>query len=278
MAEISNASSDSHAFLYQDGRMRDIQPPNLVGISRAWAINRSGQVLMSAEQTGGPWRLIIYQNGEWKDMSPVQTDCLALAMNNRGDVVGEAGYTPFLISSGKVTWLPKAVSIEAMNDSQQMVGNSWTSENYGEEHGFVEQDGQAEDLNDLIPASAHCKIFEAKAINDNGQIVGYGHIDQTTSGTFLLTPVPSSGSGTNFGPGTSVFTIKSNVIVTGTSKGVVLRVLYRVGHRPLRTAIGTNKWHFPAKLSIGRNRIAVIIERPQGHSRPVVYYITREKN
>lgn len=273
---ISDSSTDFHAFLYQNGRMRDIQPPNLVGLSRPWAINKSGQVVMSAEQTGGPWRLIIYQNGEWKDISPVQTDCFAHAMNDRGDIVGEAQDTPFLVSSGKVTWLPKAVSIEAINNSQQMVGYSWTSENYGEEHGFVEQDGQAEDLNDLIPASVHCKIFEAKAINDNGQIVGYGGVDGV-SGTFLLTPIPSSASGTNFDPGTEAFTTRPTVTVAGTSKGVVLRVLYRVGHRPLRTAIGANKWHFPAKLSMGRNRIAVIIERPQGHSRPVVYYITREK-
>jgi hypothetical protein len=49
------------------------------------------------------------------------------------------------------------------------------------------------DLNSLISPTSGWVLEQANAINDNGQIVGFGTIDGETHG-FLLTPVPEPGS------------------------------------------------------------------------------------
>jgi hypothetical protein len=51
------------------------------------------------------------------------------------------------------------------------------------------QGGAISDLNDLVPDDSGWTITRATAINDLGQIVGYGMIDGNEH-AFLLTPVP----------------------------------------------------------------------------------------
>jgi probable HAF family extracellular repeat protein len=169
-------------------------------------------------------------------------------------------------------------NVNAINNSRQIVGSAWTDITTNKAlKGFIYQDGKAENLNDLIPKQSRYYIWEATDINDAGQITCLIVDPGTGGGAFLLTPIPSSASSVDFGSQIPSVTTKPEIIVKGTVKGVVLRVLYRVGRGPFHTAIGTNAWKFRAKLAIGRNRIAVVIERPQGRSRAKVYYIVREK-
>ncbi len=46
------------------------------------------------------------------------------------------------------------------------------------------------DLNDLIPSNSGWMLADAKAINDSGQIVGYGFDINGEQHAFLLTPIP----------------------------------------------------------------------------------------
>ena len=57
-------------------------------------------------------------------------------------------------------------------------------------HAFVYTGGSLADLNDLLaPGHGWEYLTSADAINDNGQIVGYGRIGGQFR-AFLMTPVP----------------------------------------------------------------------------------------
>ncbi|HEY2119930.1 MAG TPA: hypothetical protein VGH37_12145 [Candidatus Acidoferrum sp.] len=77
-----------------------------------------------------------------------------------------------------------------INDLGDVVGNSQYANNYSSgEHAFIwskEKKGMR-DLNDLIPRDSRWMLFDARAINNQGQIVGSGIVNQQTH-AFLLTP------------------------------------------------------------------------------------------
>jgi hypothetical protein len=85
---------------------------------------------------------------------------VAKAINNHGQVVGHVGC---VTSAGFDDYTYAAI---------------WDAE-----HGW-------RNINDLIPPGTDWTLDAATAINDRGQIVGYGHIgsDLDTSNAFLLTP------------------------------------------------------------------------------------------
>ena len=73
-----------------------------------------------------------------------------------------------------------------INNLGQVVGSSGHP-------GFLWQDGVMTDLNDLIPPGAGWDIRVARAINDSGQIAGYGYVDLgqgDRTHAFVMTPVP----------------------------------------------------------------------------------------
>ena len=57
-------------------------------------------------------------------------------------------------------------------------------------HAFLYSNGTMTDLNNLISPSFGWTLESATAINDNGQIVGYGLGPSGQTDAFLLTPVP----------------------------------------------------------------------------------------
>lgn len=70
-----------------------------------------------------------------------------------------------------------------INDKGQIVGSSDTAQK--EKHAFLYQDGVMTDLNTLLPAKSGWVLHEARAINNKGEIVGYGTINGNTR-AFLL--------------------------------------------------------------------------------------------
>jgi probable HAF family extracellular repeat protein len=76
-----------------------------------------------------------------------------------------------------------------INNNGQVVGRSSTTSNaYGE--AFLYSGGKMTDLNNLIPANPGWTLTQANAINDSGQIVGFGFNPSGQTHAFLLTPVP----------------------------------------------------------------------------------------
>ncbi len=73
-----------------------------------------------------------------------------------------------------------------INDSGQVVGEC--QPNSGVFHAFLYSGGTMEDLNGLIPQSSDWTLEWAYAINDNGQIVGWGINPAGQQKAYLLTP------------------------------------------------------------------------------------------
>ena len=75
-----------------------------------------------------------------------------------------------------------------INAAGQVVGWSYTSG--GAYDAFLYSSGSMVDLNSLIAPSSGWTLLQANAVNDNGQIVGYGTYEGETE-AFLLTPTPA---------------------------------------------------------------------------------------
>ena len=149
---LITANQGSHAFLY-DGAMHDLG--SLGGsYSEGRSINSSGHVAgFSSLVNDSPLHAFLF-DGAMHDLGTLGgTESLGFGINASNIVVG----------------------------SSYLAGNA-------AQHAFL-FDGAMHDLNSLIDPSAGWVLTEARAINDRGQIVGYGVIGGHTH-AFLMTPVP----------------------------------------------------------------------------------------
>jgi probable HAF family extracellular repeat protein len=79
-----------------------------------------------------------------------------------------------------------------INDGGQVVGAALTAS--GEFHAFVHRGaGPMQDLNELIDPTLGWVLYDARGINDLGQIVGTGNHNGDIR-AFLLTPIPEPAS------------------------------------------------------------------------------------
>jgi probable HAF family extracellular repeat protein len=160
-----------HAFLYSGGKMTDLG--TLGGnSSRASGINNNRQIVGISHVSGSMSHAFLYTilntGGTMTDLQDT-VDTLggqqpgsstAYAINNNGAIVGSSSGGPFLYSGGTVTLLsfdPSPYS-RSINDSGQVVG-------IGIHGGVLKYSGGTVDL----PSG-----FWPIAINNSGQIVGYG--------------------------------------------------------------------------------------------------------
>lgn len=148
----------SHGFLCNGSAMTDLGTLPGGVTSLANAINSSGIIVGQSDgtSTGGTWHAVKWNaNGKIKDLGVLKggTYSVAFGINDSNVVVGYAN-TP--------DNAPHAIR--------------WTSS-----HGM-------QDLNSLIPADSGWTLINANAINNLGQITGYGSIGGSNH-AFLLNPV-----------------------------------------------------------------------------------------
>ncbi|WP_414652315.1 PEP-CTERM sorting domain-containing protein [Ideonella sp.] len=152
----------SHAFLYSERVMTDLG--SLGGdFSLGWGINNAGEVAGYSLTSNAVDHAFLYSRG---------------LMNDLGTLSGGAGSVAF-----------------GINDVGQVVGESGTADGHSV-HAFMYSDGQMVDLNDLIDSQSGWILVSAQAINNHGQIAGYGLLDGQLQ-AFLITPtvaVPEPGS------------------------------------------------------------------------------------
>jgi probable HAF family extracellular repeat protein len=198
---------DRHAFLYSNGTMTDID--SFGGYSVAFAINDEGVIVGLASPNNGPATAFVYSQGVTTNIFPLGTESDARDVNNRGQVVGEfltadqTAFHGFLYSDGVITDLGSPNSPEtiafAINDQQQVAGTTFVPfestcsgvpcVQYAP-HAFFYEGGNMTDLNALIPSASGWVLSWGMDINNNGQIAGYGVLNDEFR-AFLLTPATS---------------------------------------------------------------------------------------
>jgi probable HAF family extracellular repeat protein len=223
--------TNQHAFLYSNGLMTDIG--SLGGLSAALDVNNAGTIVgfSSTETSEGRAHAFVYSSGLMRDIDPyvvVSSESFAHGVNNLGQVVGQfliqdqTAHHAFLYSEGTFYDIGVAESPEtvatAINDEGQIVGVTLVpyedvcfDPNQGGyvictkyiQHAFSYQAGQMVDLNAVIPVGSGWELEWAFDINNHGQIVGYGSVNDRFR-AFVLTPAISQeqckkGAWKNFG-------------------------------------------------------------------------------
>jgi probable HAF family extracellular repeat protein len=148
----------SHAFLW-DGTLHDL---GALGGDLSWAsaVNDQGQVVGGwSMEPGSVSRGFLYDGATMRDLGTFGGDRGgAIDINNRGQILGSS-YTR---------------GFEGAPDVRRA---------------FLYEDGTAYDLNDLIDARLGSRLEDAVAINDFGQIVASGYVNNQRH-YYFLTPVP----------------------------------------------------------------------------------------
>jgi probable HAF family extracellular repeat protein len=177
--------------------------PGKVG-SYADAINNAGQVVGASGSSSDESHATLWNKGIATDLGvlPGDTGSVADAINNSGQAVGfsvtngGAVDNATLWSGGAIIRLgalPGSIGsiARAINDGGQVVGQSANGGgglNYW--HAILWSGGNTIDLNSIpISDSAGWILNNATAINDRGQIAGYGINPSGQYDAFLLTPV-----------------------------------------------------------------------------------------
>ncbi|MGI4788076.1 MAG: hypothetical protein ACRYFS_04420 [Janthinobacterium lividum] len=171
--------TEHHAFLYRDGRMIDL------GAGEADAINNQGQIV---GETPGTVLLeaALWENGVAKKLG---VPGIAVAINNKGQILIDSGQGPMLWQKGRMSLLPlppgsgqaRAIGI---NDRGQIVGTADLAES---PRAMLWQGRKVFNLNSVISPRSGWILTSASAINNKGQIVGHG-LFRGREHAFLLTP------------------------------------------------------------------------------------------
>jgi probable HAF family extracellular repeat protein len=193
------------AVIWENGQIQELPPFPGDPDAFANAINDKGQVVgASGCVTTNITRAVLWPNGPNGGVIDLGNlggtgGNVPSDINDRGQVVGQSDlpgdttHHAFLWQDGVMTDLGtlngQPVSLAfGINNQGQVVGifEDFAGDNTT---GFLWQDGVMTDLNTLIPPGSPLFLKEPIAINDRGQIVGFGLLPNGDERAFLLTPV-----------------------------------------------------------------------------------------
>jgi probable HAF family extracellular repeat protein len=126
--------------------------------------------------------------------STVWNNGSARDINNAGQIVGwrsaDGQVSSVIYDNGVLTDIVSGGSVNlalSINEGGAVVGRYSSSNG---DHGYLWQDGQFYDLNNIASAGPGNVFATAEGINDQGQIVGLYLNSSGIYGGYLLTPVP----------------------------------------------------------------------------------------
>lgn len=199
-SRIGDALGSNRAFLYENGIMRSLGRLAGGSDSEAYGINEVGEVVGKSATFGfGRYRAFLYFGGVMQNLGTLQgRGSTANGINIHGEVVGKSevgdfdSTRAFLYSNDSMKSLGtlggSSSVANAINDYEQVVGWSYKD---GSSRAFLYSDGVMRDLNDLILSASGWRLIEARAINNAGQIAGYGRKSSGVDRGFLLTSLPT---------------------------------------------------------------------------------------
>jgi probable HAF family extracellular repeat protein len=203
-----NDAPAAHAFLSSlGGPMTDLG--TLGGAnSHAYAINDAGTIVGASSLVGNTstHAFVIQKGGSMQDLGIApDKDSVAFNVNSSGDIVGyfgtpAPGYHAFRLAPSAefedLGTLGGSTSMAYSSNSQGIVVGTSQTANNADDHAFVFLNGSMLDLNDLVPDDSGWDLLQARSINDDGQIAGYGIDPFGEAHSILLTPtsVPEASS------------------------------------------------------------------------------------
>jgi probable HAF family extracellular repeat protein len=170
--------SGNRAFVWSDGTMRALTDENSVANS----VNNAGQIAGMTETHAVQWTA---SDGAALDLGvpPGKSFSAAYAINAAGQIAGNGA----LWQDGR--WMPVGDwTPTSINGSKLVVG--WSHDTA--DHPVLWQEQQMFDLSTLLTGDTPSRVARALAINDAGQIVGYGFRQSDPGGiqrAVLLTPL-----------------------------------------------------------------------------------------
>jgi probable HAF family extracellular repeat protein len=192
-------AESGHAFRYANGAVQDLG--TLGGVSSiGYGINRAGDVTGSSTLTNNSMRAFIYSGGVMRALGTLGgPDSSGYAINAAGQVTGiadtEHGINhAFLYTDGTMRDLgtlggPESFGL-AINVHGDVTGRSYVDEYSWQ--AFLYTDGSMYNLNSLVVSGLDgYTLYEARGINDRGQIAASGLSDDGRLLAFRLDPVGS---------------------------------------------------------------------------------------
>jgi probable HAF family extracellular repeat protein len=202
MSSTSFASgSPSYAYKWSGGTITSLGTLGGGGSSNATGINTAGQIVGYATASSGSTRAVEWQNNTITDLGTLGgSSADATDINDAGTVVGysalasgvQQAFIRDALGTRGLGTLGTSSSAYGLNNVNQVVGTSLLADGTTS-HAFIYQGSAIKDLNSLIDPASGWVLNEARAINDNGVIVGTGLFDGVQEG-YILTPTPEPSS------------------------------------------------------------------------------------
>lgn len=193
---------DYCGFLYSNGVTTDLGTLPGMTQSQGWAINDSGCVVGISFSDYANWqqpRAFLWKDGVMQDLGALgNNESEAYGINDSDQIVGYSTAGNSQIGH-VVLWLNGSIQDLgvigvvsqglAINKNGQIVG-VFVHSLGGNTRALLYSDGSLWNLNDLIDPASGWTLVWANAINDSGQIVGWGINPSGQTHAFLLNPLP----------------------------------------------------------------------------------------
>jgi uncharacterized membrane protein len=174
-----------NGFILHDGRVQLLQPLPQHPHSEAMSINNWGQVVgrsFDDLNDNVDFRAVLFQGRSTRDLGIPFS--FALQINDHRHILGFSQSGGAFLWTGELPAFNIPFDAKGMNNFDQVVGTAgpWPP------HAFIYSQGVTTDLNELVDPASGWLLMQANDINELGQIVGFGRVNEGFAG-FRLDPI-----------------------------------------------------------------------------------------